>query len=106
MPGFDRSGPMGEGSMTGGGRGHCNPANAGYGRPFSSIGGVGRGRGFGRGARGTTGMGMGRGFGWGAAQNQPVYTESSTGELDALKTEMENVKTVLETINRRISELE
>ncbi len=29
MPGFDRTGPMGAGSMTGGARGRCNPAAVG-----------------------------------------------------------------------------
>ena len=31
MPGFDGTGPMGMGPMTGGGRGRCNPLWAGYG---------------------------------------------------------------------------
>ena len=48
MPGYDRSGPMGEGPMSGWGRGLCGPnqtdqAPAGYGR----MGGRGRGGGFG-----------------------------------------------------------
>jgi len=30
MPGFDGTGPMGAGPMTGGARGFCYPANAGY----------------------------------------------------------------------------
>ena len=29
MPGFDRTGPMGAGPMSGGARGRCNPAMAG-----------------------------------------------------------------------------
>lgn len=50
MPGFDRTGPEGKGSMTGRGMGPCNPnAPKGFGR--------GRGRGLGR--------GIGRGFGRG-----------------------------------------
>ena len=31
MPGFDRTGPMGMGPMTGGGRGFCNPRGVGAG---------------------------------------------------------------------------
>ncbi|MBW2366243.1 MAG: DUF5320 domain-containing protein [Deltaproteobacteria bacterium] len=56
MPGFDRSGPMGAGPMTGGARGLCNPGNAGYPRQFSRGGFLGRGfrRGYGM-------AGMGRG---------------------------------------------
>jgi hypothetical protein len=75
MPGFDRTGPMGQGPMTGGGRGVCNPANTagagaypyparptyGAGRPRWGLrlgrgGGRGGGRGFGRGG----GRGRGR----------------------------------------------
>jgi hypothetical protein len=36
MPGFDRTGPMGMGPMTGGGRGLCNPRGTGVG--FSGAG--------------------------------------------------------------------
>jgi len=44
MPGYDGTGPMGGGPMTGGGFGYCNPANTGN-RPLG-MGGRGRGRGF------------------------------------------------------------
>jgi hypothetical protein len=37
MPGFDRSGPMGLGPMTGGRRGLCNPVNTGYDTRFSGV---------------------------------------------------------------------
>ena len=37
MPGFDGTGPMGMGPMTGGGRGWCNPS-APYARPYFSGG--------------------------------------------------------------------
>ena len=37
MPGFDGTGPMGAGSMTGGGRGFCNPADAGYGPGTAEV---------------------------------------------------------------------
>ena len=53
MPGFDRTGPMGMGPMTGGGRGWCNPSVP-YGRPYFSGGfgpWFGEGRGRGRGYR-------------------------------------------------------
>lgn len=55
MPGFDGTGPMGQGSRTGRGLGRCNPANdtgekntMGYQVPM----GGGFGRGFGRGSGG------------------------------------------------------
>lgn len=50
MPRFDGTGPMGEGPLTGGGRGNCNTGigfNKGIGQGFSR--GFGQGRGFGRG---------------------------------------------------------
>ncbi len=51
MPGFDRSGPNGQGSMTGGGFGPCNTNNQqAFGRGRGGVGlGCGRGRGMGRG---------------------------------------------------------
>ena len=75
MPRFDGTGPAGMGSMTGGGRGYCNPSQAAYGpapawgRGYSSTSyGLGfvRGRGFGRGFR--PGYRMGRGYGRGFGQ--------------------------------------
>lgn len=59
MPGFDGTGPMGMGSMTGGGRGYCaTPVNSSgqpvrrpagfYGRGYGARGGFGRGGGRGR----------------------------------------------------------
>jgi hypothetical protein len=70
MPGFDRTGPMGQGSMTGRRLGKCNPDNKandnqqedvnfprGFGRGIGKK--IGRGLGLGRGPR----KGGGRGFG-------------------------------------------
>lgn len=48
MPRGDRTGPMGEGPMTGLRRGQCADNDVGFGRGF----GLGRGRGFGRGIGG------------------------------------------------------
>jgi hypothetical protein len=99
MPGGDRTGPMGQGPMTGRGFGLC----AGFGRPGYASGGFGRGmgRGFGRGR----GMGWGRGFGWRggfAYPAQPVpYRSFPTGAevredlesyRDELKRELQGVE--------------
>ncbi|MFO8056593.1 MAG: DUF5320 domain-containing protein [bacterium] len=68
MPGFDRTGPRGQGPRTGWGRGYCGNAygqTAGYrpdtDMPAAGYGGAGSGpgQGFGRGR----GFGAGRGFG-------------------------------------------
>jgi hypothetical protein len=112
MPGFDRTGPMGAGPMTGGGRGMCNPAGRYYG-----YGGFGRGRpprgGFGRGR----GMGFGRGRAYppmGGWSDGPAYgpgyprahAMNPEDEIDMLKDEAGYVKDELDAINRRITELE
>jgi len=78
MPGFDGTGPMGAGPMTGGARGFCNPAYAGYG-PADD-----RGFGYGRGC----GRGMGRGRGASEREvGQRARAERLTGEF----TECEDV---------------
>jgi len=77
MPGFDGTGPMGRGPMTGGGRGFCampnraygpsgygvrTPYHSSYGRPFDGpIFGAGRGGFPWGGGRGRV-FGGGRGF--------------------------------------------
>lgn len=104
MPGFDRSGPMGAGPMTGRAMGRCNPNQAaGAAMPY---GGYGRGMAFRRGRGGGFGAGRGlrRGFGMGYGWAGPVAAAGN--ELDALKTEADSMKKSLETINRRIAELE
>nr|MBN2277392.1 DUF5320 domain-containing protein [candidate division Zixibacteria bacterium] len=122
MPGGDRTGPMGQGPMTGRGAGFC----AGYGRPgymnrflgggFGSGRGMGRGggRGFGGGGRGWRNMYYATGLpGW----NRPYYpagyaatgyAPAATGqdELAELKDQAGYLKSTLEDINRRIEQLE
>ncbi len=65
MPGFDGTGPLGQGPMTGWGRGFCAPGARRYG--YRSLGprGFGRGRGWGRGWGRGLGLGRGWGRGWG-----------------------------------------
>ena len=49
MPGLDKTGPEGKGSMTGRGIGPCNPnTSKGFGRGMGRGMGRGRGQGFGR----------------------------------------------------------
>ncbi|MFO8010102.1 MAG: DUF5320 domain-containing protein [Dehalococcoidia bacterium] len=106
MPGFDGTGPLGMGPMTGGGRGFCNPWGAGRGW-------FGRGRGFGRGP----GFGRGRGMGWrgpayGAAYGAPYDTAyappamSREQEMDMLQNQAQAIKEELEDIESRIKELQ
>ena len=67
MPGFDRTGPMGAGPMTGGAGGRCNPATAAMVTAYAAGYGYGRGLGLRRGFRGGYGPG-GRGRGRGYRQ--------------------------------------
>jgi len=108
MPGFDRSGPMGAGPMTGGAMGYCNPANAGRGRPLAGTAGFGRGMAYGRGFRGGygPGRGVGRGYGRGFPPYPPMYAENTAEELGMLKQQVDSVKNTLDSINRRIADLE
>jgi len=106
MPGFNGTGPMGAGPMTGGGRGNCNPANTGYGRQYLPATGFGRGMGSGYGFRGNFGMGMRRRIGGGLAPNMSVGVENSVADLNMLKAEAAAAKNALETISRKIEELE
>jgi len=65
MPGGDRTGPMGQGPMTGRAAGYC----AGYPVPGFANPAWGYGRGWGRGfGRGAGGRGRGWGRGWGRGQ--------------------------------------
>ena len=114
MPGFDRTGPMGGGPMTGGARGYCNPRSpvrtgagpyyggAGYGRGL----GLRRGFGGGRGGRGW-GRGYGMGGNWSApysAAPTPGYMDSGD-ELEYLKQQAEDMADALNAINQRIDAL-
>ncbi len=121
MPGFDGTGPMGAGPMTGGRRGFCNPATVGYATAYGGYG-YGRGLGLRRGFRGGYspgrgwgfgpgwGRGFSRGYGWGppafGPANAPVYPLGAADELDALRDQADYMRNSLEAINRRIEALE
>jgi hypothetical protein len=103
MPGFDRSGPMGAGPMTGGRRGLCGGA---YG-PYAVGMGYGRGLGFRR------GYGRGRGFGYAGYGGYPyppafgpAYPVSRADEMAMLRAEANAMKASLESVQSRIAELE
>ena len=106
MPGFDGSGPMGSGPMSGGARGNCNPASAGC--PTDGYFGFGRGMAYGRGFRGGYGFSRGvrRGFARGAAMYPQMYNENPADELNLLKQQADVIKNTMDSINQRIVELE
>ena len=111
MPGFDRTGPMGVGPMTGGARGRCNPITAETIPAFAGGYGYGRGLALRRGFRGGygpgrgRGRGYGRGFGWYPPALGPAYSMDAASELDMLKTDAEYMQKSLNAINKRIDEL-
>ena len=102
MPGFDGTGPMGQGAMTGGGRGYCAVAlNSVGGRPFGGRSFYGRsGRGF-RNCFYATGL-----PGWMRSQRVRQVFLSKDDELAELKSQADYIKGDLEAIQGRIQELE
>jgi len=120
MPGFDGTGPMGMGPMTGGGRGWCNPS-APYARPYFSggfgpwfRGGRGRGRGYRHwyGATGLPGwmrfgpvgpLGYPGGYQWGYPPVSPYTKEQET---EFLKDQAAALKEELDAIDSRLRDLE
>ena len=109
MPRGDRTGPMGQGPMTGRELGFC----AGYDTPGYVKGGGGMGRGFGFGGRGFR-----RRWGWGRASyfgaSLPGYAGSMPWsqalsrdeEIRLLKTEADALKRTQKDIEKRLSDLE
>jgi len=109
MPGFDRTGPMGTGPMTGGMRGRCNPSGdsfvrGGFGPSY------GRSRGHGRGYRhmfwatGFPGRKRSRAFGsWGVPFSMPHTKEQEVGFLKDRATVL---KEELDAIDNRLQDIE
>ncbi len=115
MPLGDRTGPMGQGPVTGRGLGYCS----GYDSPGSAKGfgggmgrGLGRGRGRGMGYGTGSGMGYGRGrsFGWSFGNffsSLPwSRTASKDDEVNMLKAQAESLKRNQIEIEKRLNELE
>lgn len=107
MPGFDKSGPMAAGAMTGGRRGVCST------RESADTLASGRGYGAGQGCRrgrffaGGTGRGFGRGLAAdGRTVSAPMRAPSPPDELAYLTQEAQNLKTNLQVIQQRIDDLQ
>ena len=86
MPRGDRTGPMGEGPMTGLKRGDCANGTTGF----------GMGRGFGRGF----GFGRGRGFGWRWQDESNKATEEASlkSTIEVLKNQLKNFEGLLQKL--------
>ena len=95
MPGFDGTGPLGQGAMTGGGFGYCGSGR----RPGYGLGGRGPGR----------GRRLGRGTGYG--YRRPIGSYGWTGtvgantELAGLAREADDLKGYLKDLEARMTEL-
>jgi hypothetical protein len=115
MPGGDRTGPMGQGSVTGRKLGYCTGFDS-PGFTKGAGGGMGRGFAFGRGMGAGRGMGRGRSFGrgWGSGPTYPGYfpgyplssTMSREDEIRFLNSEADALKRSQEEIEKRLKELE
>ena len=109
MPRGDRTGPMGQGPVTGRALGYCQGFDSpgftkgvggGMGRGFGYRGGMGRGRGFGR----------GRNFGGAYTESFPGYpwmpSMSKEDETKLLKTQADELSRSQKDIEKRLGELE
>ena len=114
MPAGDGTGPMGVGPMTGRGAGYCGGFSMpGYMNPMP-----GRGRGMGRGWGQGRGWGGGRGWRHGyypmgvpggppSYGTAPYYAPTSgEHEVQALRTQAEQLEGTLNDIKKRITEIE
>ena len=110
MPGGDRTGPAGQGPMTGRRAGFCvGYPMPGYANPMP---GRSRGRGFGRGWG--KGQGRGRGFGWAyglqaypGAYGYPYVPElTAKEEADMLKEQAKVMQDEIKAMQAHIKELE
>lgn len=98
MPGIDRSGPTGMGSMTGRGLGLCNGQNA---EDRTTMPG-GFGRGGGRGCRRAGGFGQGAGRRRGAMGDGKVLGASEN--KDQLKARRERLRQSLAEVDRLLDD--
>ena len=104
MPGIDRTGPAGQGSMTGRRMGAC----ASNDNPESDSR-INAGRGFGRGFRGgfTNNRGMGQGYGMGFRhrfRNQNFENIPETSDKTLIEDEINTLKNQLSVLENKLSQ--
>ncbi len=97
MPGFDRSGPEGQGPVTGKMRGMCQRTD------YSAFTNIDRGRGRGR------GMGqyaVPQGTGRGRMQSPVVESVAKESELVSLKKQYDSAREMMEELQAKIAAME
>ena len=105
MPGFDQTGPLGQGPMTGGAFGPCSSGDAPDGALRRGLGG-GRGRGWGRGLRrrpflrGATATGIAPS----EAGGLQVEVQSLSAEVAALRAALAALKDTDQRLEENVSE--
>ncbi len=103
MPGFDRSGPMGNGAMTGGGRGFCTSSEISNTGAYAK--GYARGRGCGRVRFQAGGYGRG-GAGQFRFMSGPMRSSTPPDEMAYLTREAQNLERNLQTVKNRLNDLQ
>ena len=107
MPRGDRTGPSGNGPMTGRQMGYCT-GNDQVGNANASGFGRGLGRGFGRGSGMGRGFGRGLGNGRGAGFGNGNYSENSglgVSEKTLIENEINSIKDQMSLLEKRLSEI-
>ncbi len=111
MPARDKTGPQGQGPMTGRGMGYGRRQEGDVVDPDDRGFGMGRGRGWGRGLGRRLGLGRGRGRGWGWGlgrgwSGEDVDAGPADDELEGLRAESSRLKAELDAVERRLSKLD
>lgn len=109
MPRGDKTGPMGQGPMTGRALGFCSGYESpGFTKGFGGGRGRGRGPGFGGGFGRRNRFGYRGGYGWETGDEYPIGRSfaGQKNELDSLKSEANYLKSRQLEIEKLIKELE
>ncbi len=103
MPGLDRSGPLGQGAMTGGGRGLCGSRTT---LPPEDRGtDIGRRLYCRRGFRGRGGRGFGGGAGFNQLNERQAVLQQPADEVETLRSQAQQLQQSLSAIQERLDAL-
>ncbi len=100
MPGFDRTGPNGQGPRTGWGTGDC-PTQETTAQPMRGS----RGRGMGRRGFGGQGFSAGGGRGMGMRMRNRFFAQNNAPAANAPGAEIDELYNMVETLREQVAEL-